>query len=271
MDNFMDMTKKAGHTAELERLVALHETYYDAMDGKLVLAPLDLQEPGKKILDCGTADGIWLRDVRKSAPAEHQYFGSDIEPELFPEQPDGITYFPQSFSEPWADEHKDAFDLVHVRGSLAGSSPKRPVDVVKGLASVTKPGGWVQLMELNAFSAPSNGPAMTDFARMASEIWAGIKVGDFANELKSMLEEVGLQNVQEKRVIVSLGKQAKPELHAKSIHGVTGPIRPLTSVARSVPNSFTDEQLSSLPDRVREELETEGGRVEMVVAWGQRV
>lgn len=57
MDNFMDMTKKAGHTAELERLAALHATYYDAMDGKLVLAPLDLQELGKKILDCGTADG----------------------------------------------------------------------------------------------------------------------------------------------------------------------------------------------------------------------
>lgn len=55
----MDMTKKAGHTAELERLAALHATYYDAMDGKLVLAPLNLQEPGKKILDCGTADGKW--------------------------------------------------------------------------------------------------------------------------------------------------------------------------------------------------------------------
>lgn len=129
----------------------------------------------------------------------------------------------------------------------------------------------MQLMELNAFSPPRNGPAITDFEHMASEIWTGINVGDFANELRSMLEEVGLQNVQEKRVTAPLGKKAKPELQAKSIHGVTGPIRPLTSVAQSVPTSFTSEQLSSLPDRVREELETEGGRVEMVVAWGQRV
>lgn len=232
--------------------------------------PSQLQHSDKLSNDVGST-GIWLRDVRNSAPVEHQYFGSDLEPELFPSQPDGITHFAQSFSEPWADEHKDAFDLVNVRGSLAGSSPKRPVDVVRGLASVTKPGGWVQLMELNAFSAPSNGPAMTDFARMASEIWTEIGVGDFANELKAMLEEVGLQSVQEKRVIVPLGKKAKnTELHATSIHGVTGPIRPLTSVAQSVPTSFT-EQLSSLPEQVRQELENKGGRVEMVVAWGRRV
>jgi hypothetical protein len=125
-------------------------------------------------------------------------------------------------------------------------------------------------MEMNAFSPPPNGPAMTDFAKMASEMFTGIGVGDFANNNKSMLEEAGLKNVQEKRVIVKLGKKAKPELHQHSIHGVTGPIVPLTSVARTVPSSFTSEQFDTLPGRVKEELETEGGQVEMIIAYGQK-
>ncbi|KAA8651174.1 hypothetical protein EYZ11_007038 [Aspergillus tanneri] len=271
MDNFMNMTKKAGHTAELQRLVDLHAVYDDAMDGKLVLAPIDLQEPGKRILDSGTADGTWLRGVRSSLSAKHHYFGSDVESELFPEQPDGITFFQHSFTEPWPEDIRNSFDLAHIRGSLAGSSPKKPIDVVKDFTSLVKPGGWVQLQEMNAFSPPSNGPAMTDFARMVSEVWTRINVGDFANELKSMLEEAGLQSVQERRIICEIGKTAKPELRTQSVNGVTGPVRPLTSVARGVPTSFNEEQLDTLPERVKAELESEGGRIEVIVAWGQRV
>ena len=209
--------------------------------------------------------------MRSSLSAQHHYFGSDIEPELFPGATDGITFFKQSFNEPWPDDLRNSFDLVHLRGSLAGSSPKQPIDVVKKLASLAKPGGWVQLMEMNAFKPPSTGPAMTDFARMAAEVWAGIKVGDFANQLKSMPEEAGLQNVQERRIMCEIGKMAKPELRAKSVNGVTAPVAPLASVARNVPTSSDEEQLEGLPERVKTELESEGGRIEMLVAWGRRV
>lgn len=208
--------------------------------------------------------------MRSSLSAQHHYFGSDIEAELFPAQPDGITYFQQSFQEPWPPELRNTFDLIHVRGSLAGSSPKRPVEVIKNLASLPKPGGWIQLMEMNAFNPPSNGPAMTDFARMASEVWTGIGVGDFANQLKPMLEEAGLQNVAERRIIIELGKKAKPDLRAQSINGVSAPVKPISAVARDLESSFSREQLDGLQGRVRAELESEGGRVEMIVAWGQR-
>ncbi|EAL85112.1 hypothetical protein KXW98_006902 [Aspergillus fumigatus] len=270
MDNFMEMTKKLGHQPELLRLRALDATYDDALEGKLVVAPLDMSEPGKKILDSGTADGTWLRNVRSKQSVPHDYYGSDVEGELFPKDPDGITYFAHSFKDPWPQQYLGFFDLVHIRGSLAGSAPEGPAPVIQNLTTLLKPGGWVQLMEMNAFSPPPNGPAMTDFAKMASEMFTGIGVGDFANNNKSMLEDAGLKNVQEKRVIVNLGKKAKPELHDQSIHGVTGPIVPLTSVARTVKSSFTGEQLDALPARVKEELETEGGQVEMIIAFGQK-
>ncbi|KAL8885287.1 MAG: hypothetical protein Q9215_006836 [Flavoplaca cf. flavocitrina] len=270
MDNFMSMTKEAGHTPEIQRLIDLHAVLNDAMNGQLILAPINLEEPGKRILDSGTADGTWLRGVRDSLSAQHHYFGSDIEGELFPTQPDGITYFQQSFQEPWPTELHNSFDLVHVRGSLAGSSPKRPVEVIKNLTSLPKPGGWIQLMEMNAFNPPSNGPAMTDFARMASQVWTGIGVGDFANQLKTMLEEAGLQNAQERRIIVELGKRAKPELQAQSVNGVSAPVKPIAAVAKDLETSLSREQLDTLQGRVRAELENEGGRVEMIVAWAQQ-
>lgn len=56
----MSTTKKAGHKPELERLQGLHAALMDAMDSSLVRAPLDFQEPGKRILDSGTADGPYI-------------------------------------------------------------------------------------------------------------------------------------------------------------------------------------------------------------------
>ncbi|KAJ0414064.1 hypothetical protein BJY00DRAFT_321355 [Aspergillus carlsbadensis] len=270
MDNFMEMTKGLGHEPELSRLRALDATYDDALEGQLVISPIDLAEPGKRILDSGTADGTWLRNLRSKLSVQHEYYGSDVEGELFPADPDGITYFAHSFKDPWPEQYLGTFDLVHIRGSLAGSAPEGPTPVIRNLTALLKPGGWVQLMEMNGFSPPPNGPAMTDFAKMASEMFTGIGVGDFANDNKRILEEVGFQNVQEKRVLVKLGKQAKPELFEKSIHGVTGPIVPLTSVARTVSSSFSGEQLDALPSRVKEELESKGGQVEMVIAFGQK-
>ncbi|KAL0929924.1 uncharacterized protein CTRU02_215133 [Colletotrichum truncatum] len=253
MDNFMNMTEDVGHSPELQRLRDLNAVYFDALDHKLAVAPVNLDEPGKSILDSGTADGIWLRDLRSTVTAEHEYFGSDIEGELFPSQPDGIKYFQHSFKDLWPQ------DL-----------PSRPTEVVRNLATLAKPGSWVQLQEMNAFTAPPNGPAITDFARMASENWTGIGVGDFANELASYLREGGLKNVQKRRVMCRLGKSTKPELREQSVNGVTGPIEPLVSFARSVKLSFTGDERSAMKSRVKAELKNNGGIIEVVIAFGQR-
>lgn len=161
-------------------------------------------------------------------------------------------------------------DLVHVRGSLAASSPS-PITVIKNLVSLVKPGGWIQLMEMNAFSPPDNGPAMNDFARMARDVWTAIKVGDFANNLAALLKEAGLKNVAERRYTVNIGKATKPELQESSALGVYGPVGPIASVAKSVKTSFTEDELTALPGRVKEELLSRGGVIEEICAWGQVV
>ncbi|KAL8774149.1 MAG: hypothetical protein Q9209_001257 [Squamulea sp. 1 TL-2023] len=144
LDNFMNMTKEAGHKPEIQRLIDLDAVYKDAMNGQLILAPINLEEPGKRILDSGTAD------------------------------------------------------------------------------------------------------------------------------VEEMLEEAGLQNTQQRRIIVELGKRAKPELRAQSVNGASAPVRPISAEAKDLQTSFTREQLDGLQGRVRAELENEGGKVEMIVAFTQQ-
>jgi pseurotin biosynthesis methyltransferase len=145
------------------------------------------------------------------------------------------------------------------------------LEVIKNLTTLVKPGGWVQLTEMNGYKPPPNGPAMNEFWKVAGEAWTGIGVGDIANNLKPWMEELGLKNVAERRLLCELGKTAKPELRACSVNGVTQPSYGIVAVAKTVPSSFATEQLDSLPARIRAELENEGGRLEEVVAWGQVV
>lgn len=78
---------------------------------------------------------------------------------------------------------------------------------------------------------------------MASEVWTGIGIGDGANQLAPMLQEAGMQNVEERRIVVNLGKRAKPELRAQSVNGVSAPVEPISAVARDLKTSFNGEQL----------------------------
>jgi len=61
-DSLMDGEKTeeyilAEDTEELTRLTDQHMLITDHLDGKLVLAPMDLEQDGLRILDSATADG----------------------------------------------------------------------------------------------------------------------------------------------------------------------------------------------------------------------
>lgn len=268
----MASTKRAGHVAELERLANNHAVFKDAMGQKLLFAPVDLHTSGKRILDSGAADGTWLRDLRASVlPAEHAYFGNDIEPELFPDDSQGLQLFKQSISEPWPDALKGSFDLVHQRLVLAGSHPMKVADVIAKLVGLVKPGGWLELMELDIFTPAATGPALTDMYRLMREMFLAMGLGDYVNDLKGAAERAGLREVQERKVLCEIGASAKPELREKSMNGMVSAVAPLVAVAVNLPLSFEKAELEGLEARLREELESQGGIFEMRAVWGQRV
>jgi pseurotin biosynthesis methyltransferase len=203
-------------------------------------------------------------------PAKHEYTGIDIEPELFPTEGDGIRFEKYSFQEPFPSEWLGSFDLVHQRLGLAGSSPKPVIDVVRNLASLVKPGGYLQLVELNIFGPPKTGPAVLEVCRLMKDIFTAIGVGDYAQHMTELLKEAGMEQIKAEKFLCGYGKQAKAGLEQSSIEAIGRTIAPLSAVAKQVPTSFSERQLATLEQRLRAELESEGGAFEMVVAWGRR-
>lgn len=56
-------------------------------------------------------------------------------------------------------------------------------------------------------------------------------------------------DVQEKRFLLEIGKTAKDSIKENSIHGIAGPVMPLTMVAKTVKMDFSEDDLNALPGR----------------------
>jgi hypothetical protein len=243
MEKFMETTEQAGHARELKRLADNHDVFKDAMGG-LLLVPVDLSKPGLRILDSATADGTWLRDLQSSIPTsvDRTYIGTDIEPELFPSQlPAGMTLPAQDVTKPWPADWQNSFDLVHQRLGLAGSGPTPIPDVVTNLIRLVKPGGWIELVELDIDEPQDAGPALHKFIRLLREIFtlAGMG-GNFASKMRGWLEAAGLEQVEARFVDGKAGvRNPKPELVGKSINGSCDAIDPLVAMAKSNSMSAT--------------------------------
>lgn len=234
----METTQQAGHARELQRLADNHEVFKDVMGG-LLFAPVDLSRPGLYILDSATADGAWLRDLQSSVPTSNNntYIGTDIEPELFPSQlPAGTTLLSQDITKPWPSDGHNSFDLVHQHLGLAGSGPHPIQDVVANLAQLVKPGGWIELVELDVDEPKDAGPALRDFIRLLREIFTPVGMGgNFAAKMHRWLHAAaGFEDIEERFVECKGGaRNPKLELVSKSINGTCDAIEPLIAMATS--------------------------------------
>lgn len=63
---------------DIGRLTIYHLGFMQAAQGRLVFAPLDFSTAPRALLDVGTADGLWMRDVQSSvsAPPDGEACGS---------------------------------------------------------------------------------------------------------------------------------------------------------------------------------------------------
>lgn len=55
---------------------------------------------------------------------------------------------------------------MHQRAALAGARSASVEDSVKHLPTLLKPGGWIQLMELDLTATDADGPAVRDFNKL---------------------------------------------------------------------------------------------------------
>lgn len=161
-----------------------------------------------------------------------------------------------------------AFDLVHVRESMFHFAPDELSYMMKDLTSLLKPGGWIQLAEINVSENPENGKAMATYTKLLCDLWTSEDCADLATTNRLILEKADLRNIQQKRFIVKLGKIADPLLEKISVHAITESAGQTVDTAMEISPSFSDYR--TLPKGIRRELKRNGGQVEIIITYGQK-
>ncbi|KAI0126667.1 hypothetical protein BJ170DRAFT_684249 [Xylariales sp. AK1849] len=277
MEGFVKHTKsRDDNKSEKERLGGQHEVMMDAMSNQAVIAPLDLSRSSLRILDSGTADGRWLLDLHQSVPStvKHEYFGTDIDENLYPVAPPGnICFQNQSIREAFPAEWQQSFDLVHQRLVMAAASPATVLSVVDRLVGLLKSGGWLQLVEVDTDCLPGNGPALESFlsyAQMMSE--AGNMGPNLAVGLGDAMRQAGLQEVQQQEYFLMHGlRNGIENLRQKSMESLCMAVPPLMQgVKMLLPDKYDEKEATTLQAALRKELEEEGGTTKILVVYGQK-
>ncbi|KAJ3092907.1 hypothetical protein HK100_006818 [Physocladia obscura] len=133
---------------EQNRLEIQHYIYRAGFKGDIICPAAKelVQQPDTKILDVGCAKGFWLNCVKKGNPNPLvEYHGVDIAQNLVSESSskNGINI---QFGN--VLEHEDStFDYVHQRLVYFGLPKEKFSDAFRELIRVTKPGGWVEIVE----------------------------------------------------------------------------------------------------------------------------
>ncbi|KAL1665325.1 S-adenosyl-L-methionine-dependent methyltransferase, partial [Schizophyllum commune] len=87
-----------------------HDMIMSAIDGRLIIAPVDLL-PGTKVLDSATGTGIWALQASAQYP-EVSFTGIDIESVNFPTPPPNVEFLVHNITA-LPKEWSGSFDLVH--------------------------------------------------------------------------------------------------------------------------------------------------------------
>ncbi|KAI0206558.1 hypothetical protein F4808DRAFT_455314 [Astrocystis sublimbata] len=261
---------------EATRLQNQHEVTKDAMGGRLVRAPIDLETPQLRILDSGTADGTWLQDLAASvAPVQHKLYGTDVNDTGFPSNDSsGTVYQVQDVNQPWPKDWEGQFDLVHQRLVLVAAGSKQK-EAVLSLAGLVKPGGWIQLIEATNKLPDGCGPYMNILVDLMKAIFTNMGADlDIAERLPEWLKEAGFVDVHSDDIVTKMGAtNPKAELAQQGVLSSSIAAQGLSQFGKTLPAgafSFPPEKLDTLESDLREELKERGALYTLRVVWAQK-
>lgn len=179
--------------ADLNRLDFQHFILRQALAGNYV-APIS-PGVGSKILDVGTGTGCWAIEMARTFP-EAQVYGVDLESSRAISGQTPSTPLNYHFQRgnilqrlPFQD---NTFDFVHQRLLATGIPFTCWPQVIQELLRVTKPGGWIEMVEGGAIFV-NEGVATIQWSSWTNRLMgpAGIDIYQVTN-IKSIAQHVGL-------------------------------------------------------------------------------
>ncbi|KAF9455050.1 S-adenosyl-L-methionine-dependent methyltransferase [Macrolepiota fuliginosa MF-IS2] len=181
---------------ERKRLTGQSNLLLRVFDNKVLHAPAELSDEDW-VLETGSGTGIWLQDLANSVmPSKPKLIGTDIESRLFPDPstlPQNIEYRVQSvLSLPL--EWTDRFTVVHQRLLVAGLRAHEWPRAFDELYRVTRPGGWVQICEVDTWMS---GPALGRFTDLLFALSddRGTLWRDISQRIPTLLNQSSFVNV----------------------------------------------------------------------------
>jgi len=179
---------------EINRLDLQHIIWRMSLDGGLYISPLP--QNITNALDLGTGTGIWAIEFAREHP-NAQVIGVDLSPIQPSFVPDNCSFIVDNIEEEWV--YRQKFDFIHARALVLGVHdwPK----LIRQAWNYTKPGGWIELQEIQASSSCDDGSAAPDSPTMQWSrhvLEATRKVGlnpTAAEQFPKLLEEQGYINL----------------------------------------------------------------------------
>ena len=186
---------------EINRLDFQHYLLRQALKGNY-LAPLG-RSPGA-ILDVGCGTGIWGKELAQAFPDVSVYNVDLEETQNLGPMPHNSIFKQGNILQglPFSDE---TFGFVHQRLLISAILASRWPDVIRELQRVTRPGGYIELVECT-FEGVNLGPLTQQFFAWGNRVFQSRGIDPLIiPDLGKLLREAGVQDVQERKLDLPLG------------------------------------------------------------------
>ncbi|KAI9321235.1 S-adenosyl-L-methionine-dependent methyltransferase [Dichotomocladium elegans] len=161
-------------------------------------APIEKElEEGTNVLDSACGPATWTLEMANAFP-NSTFYGTDISPR-FPEQikPGNCKFLVHNIlEEPPFEEN--FFGYIHERLVVLGIKQADWPKLLKNLTKTLKPGGWLELTEVNQTA---------QFCRKVMTA-AGLDL-DIESSLPNLVSEAGLINIQKRQVDAPINHSGK--------------------------------------------------------------
>lgn len=127
-----------------------HHMWRLVLDGRLHLAPIG--DHPQRIIDVGTGSGIWAIEAADAYPSA-EVIGFDISPNQPVWVPSNLHFEIDDLENEWLYK-KNMWDFIHCRFMFM--SIRDWPAMLRQAYSTLKPGGWIELGELNMEPGPSS-------------------------------------------------------------------------------------------------------------------
>jgi ubiquinone/menaquinone biosynthesis C-methylase UbiE len=195
---------------EIERLDLQHRMITQVYDNLLVAPRIRLQ-PASVALDCACGTGIWGVELASQEPS-YTVHCSDLSKHAFPSpstvpsnahfSTDSVFALPPSWS--------NKFDIIYQRLMLGMPNESQWLELLAEIFRVTKPGGWIQLVEVDYSMTVAQGlEKLTPATNRLFYAWHSVflkngLVWETGKHLPGLIEKTGFVNATKDTRICSL-------------------------------------------------------------------